>query len=203
MTQATSTRRRSGPSKGDLREAAILDAARRLFGEQPYESVSIDDLARAAGLSRTGFYFYFRTKGAVLTALMSRYWETLGASHVWFDSDGPSRELLREQLRSSAYLWREHAGVMKCAPTAVATSSELRDFMTRVKSRQDERASDKISRDQRDGTATTSIAAPRLAEMISAIRDARYTQLANASDADLEAAVEDIAEAIQRLVYGG
>ncbi|BCY08615.1 TetR/AcrR family transcriptional regulator [Actinoplanes sp. L3-i22] len=189
--------RRTGPSKGDLREAAILEAARELFAEQPYDAVTIDDLARAAGLSRTGFYFYFRTKDAVLTALMARFWDQLGDSHVWFDSTGPSPALLREQLRASARLWREHAGILSCAPT----SGELREFTAKVKARYDERAADKIRRDQDSGTATKALTAPRLAEMISAIRDARYDQLARATDDELEQAVTDLAEAIQRLVY--
>lgn len=189
--------RRNGPSKGDLREAAILEAARGLLAEKAYDTVTIDDLARVAGLSRTGFYFYFRTKDAVLTALMSRFWDELGDSHVWFDSAGPSPELLREQLRTSARLWREHAGILACAPT----SGELREFTARVKARYDERAADKIRRDQEQGTATTAIPPHRLAEMISAIRDARYEQLAEATDADLEEAVTDLTQAIQRLVY--
>ncbi|SDS81770.1 TetR/AcrR family transcriptional regulator [Actinoplanes derwentensis] len=191
-------RRRTGPSKGDMREAAILDAARTLFTEQPFDAVTIDDLARAAGLSRTGFYFYFRTKGAVLTALMARFWDVLGASHVWFDSTGPSPALLREQLLASARLWREHAGVLSCTPS----SAEVREFNTRVTARHDQRCADKISRDQELGTATTTIAAIRLAEMIGAIRDARWAQMAKASDTELDDAVQDIAEAIQRLVYG-
>ncbi|MFI1993503.1 TetR/AcrR family transcriptional regulator [Actinoplanes sp. NPDC020271] len=189
--------RRNGPSKGDLREAAILEAARGLFAEKPYDAVTIDDLARVAGLSRTGFYFYFRTKDAVLTALMSRFWDELGDSHVWFDSTGPSPELLREQLRASARLWREHAGILACAPT----TGELREFTGRVKARYDQRAADKIHRDQEQGSATTTLPAHRLAEMISAIRDARYEQLAAATDADLEEAVADLAQAIERLVY--
>jgi AcrR family transcriptional regulator len=189
--------RRNGPSKGDLREAAILEAARDLFARKPYDAVTIDDLAGVAGLSRTGFYFYFRTKDAVLTALMGRFWDELGDSHVWFDSTGPSPELLREQLRASARLWREHAGILSCAPTSV----ELRGFTGRVKARYDERAADKIRRDQEQGSATTTLPAHRLAEMISAIRDARYEQLAEATDADLEEAVADLAQAIQRLVY--
>lgn len=190
--------RRTGPSKGDLREAAILDAARTLFTEQSFDAVTIDDLARAAGLSRTGFYFYFRTKSAVLTALMIRFWDDLGASHVWFDSTGPSPGLLRVQLRASAQLWREHAGVLSCTPS----SAEAREFNARVTGRHDRRCAEKISRDQELGTATTTISAIRLAEMIAAIRDARWAQMAKAPDDALDAAVQDIAEAVQRLVYG-
>ncbi|GAA0448895.1 TetR family transcriptional regulator [Paractinoplanes deccanensis] len=196
------TRRRTGPSKGDLREAAILEAARALFTERPYESITIDDLAGGAGISRTSFYFYFPTKTAVLTALMARVGDELAASHVWFDAEGPAAGLLREQLAASARLWRDNAGILSCAASAMATSPELREFVGRVRTRYDERAAEKIRRDQAAGTATTAIAAHRLAEMISAIRDARYEQLAGASDDELREAVDDLTEAISRLVYG-
>jgi AcrR family transcriptional regulator len=189
--------RRNRPYKGDLREAAILEAAQRLFAEKPYDTVTIDDLAGVAGLSRTGFYFYFRSKDAVLTALLTRFWDQLGDSHVWFDSTGPSPELLREQLRVSSRLWREHAAVLACG----TTSGRLREFTSQVKARYDERAVEKIRRDQEQGLATTTLPAHRLAEMISAIRDARYEQLAAATDAELDEAVADLAEAIQRLIY--
>ena len=201
MSPATSARRRSGPSKGDLREAAILETARRLFAAQPYESITVDDLAGAAGISRTSFYFYFPTKAAVLTALMARYWDALAAAQVWFDSSGPSPDLLRDQLRASARLWREHAGVLSCAPSAAASSAEMRDFLTRVKSRHNDRAADKIRRDQEQGSATTAIGATRLAEMIGAIRDACYVHLGDATDAELDKIVGDIATAVQRLLY--
>ncbi|MET0425759.1 MAG: hypothetical protein ABW046_17960, partial [Actinoplanes sp.] len=111
-------------------------------------------------------------------------------------------DLLRAQLRTSAQLWRANAGILSCAATAVVSYQPLREFLTRVKTRYDERAADKIRRDQADGTATTAIAADRLAEMISALRDARYEQLDKATDDDLERAVDDLTEAILRLVYG-
>jgi AcrR family transcriptional regulator len=202
MSQVTPSRRRAGPSKGDLREAAVLQAARRLFSARAYEAVTIDDLAGAAGISRTSFYFYFPTKTAVLTALMTQVWDELGASHAWFDSSGPAPELLRAQLRTSARVSRENAGILSCAATAVVSYEPLREFMTRVKARYDERAADKIRRDQAAGTATTAIGAARLAEMISAIRDARYEQLADATDEEVESAVDDLTAAVQLLVYG-
>ncbi|MEU4563197.1 helix-turn-helix domain-containing protein [Actinoplanes sp. NPDC023936] len=202
MSQATPARRRVGPSKGDLREAAILHVAKRMFAERSYEAVTIDDLACGAGISRTSFYFYFPTKPAVLTALMAQVSDDFAASHVWFDSAGPSPELLREQLLTSATLWRENAGLLSCSATAAASSEPLRALLWQTKARYDQRAATKIRRDQADGTATGDIAADRLAEMISALRDSRYNRLAGATDAELRDAVEDLVTAIQRLVYG-
>ncbi|GAA4946301.1 TetR/AcrR family transcriptional regulator [Actinoplanes utahensis] len=194
-------RRKAGPSKGDLREAAILDVARRMFAERSYEAVTIDDLAAGAGISRTGFYFYFPTKPAVLTALMARVSDDFAASHVWFDSTGPAPDLLREQLLMSARIWRANAGLLSCSATAAASSEPLRDLLTHSKARYDERAAAKIRRDQANGTATTAITAERLAEMISAIRDTQYGRLDQATDTELRNVVDTLVTAIQRLVY--
>jgi AcrR family transcriptional regulator len=47
------------------RRAAILDAAVEVFLRYGYKKTSMDDLARAAGLSRQGLYLHFATKEAL------------------------------------------------------------------------------------------------------------------------------------------
>jgi len=39
--------------------------------------ISVDDLARGAGISRSTFYFYFRSKDAVLLTLLDRVSENV------------------------------------------------------------------------------------------------------------------------------
>jgi AcrR family transcriptional regulator len=64
--------RRSTRPSGDDREAAILATAERLLEGRGFGDISVDDLAKGAGLSRPTFYFYFPSKEAVLLALMDR-----------------------------------------------------------------------------------------------------------------------------------
>jgi TetR/AcrR family transcriptional regulator, ethionamide resistance regulator len=64
-------RRATRPS-GDDRELAILETATRLLEERPLHEISVDDLARGAGISRPTFYFYFPSKDAVLMTLIER-----------------------------------------------------------------------------------------------------------------------------------
>src|ERR1700758_5495665 len=71
VSGATRGRRSSRPS-GDDREAAILATAERLLEQQGFSQISIDDLARGAGISRPTFYFYFPSKDAVLLTLLDR-----------------------------------------------------------------------------------------------------------------------------------
>jgi AcrR family transcriptional regulator len=72
MTSSPASRRRGGPSKGDLKEAAILDTAWRLLAEKPFTGVTIEELAAGAGISRSSFYFYFDSRDAVIRALAAR-----------------------------------------------------------------------------------------------------------------------------------
>lgn len=48
--------------RGDNRRSMILSAAVQVFLRYGYKKASMDDLARAAGLSRQGLYLHFKTK---------------------------------------------------------------------------------------------------------------------------------------------
>lgn len=63
--------RRSSRPSGDDRELAILETAERLLEHRPLAEISVDDLAKGAGISRPTFYFYF-SKDAVLLTLLER-----------------------------------------------------------------------------------------------------------------------------------
>lgn len=54
------------------REARILDAALRLFGQHGYSATSMDDVAHAAGLTKPTIYQYFPSKEQLFTAMLAR-----------------------------------------------------------------------------------------------------------------------------------
>lgn len=51
----------------DARRAQLVELGIGAFGAQPYDDVSIDDIARAAGISKGLLYHYFPTKRAFYT----------------------------------------------------------------------------------------------------------------------------------------
>lgn len=55
----------------DVRVAALLDAGLKLFLERGVESVSIDDIAREAGMAKGNFYRYFDDKRALVDRLLA------------------------------------------------------------------------------------------------------------------------------------
>jgi AcrR family transcriptional regulator len=68
VTDGTGVRERESVA----RRASILDAAARVFLRYGLKKTSMDDLARAAGLSRQGLYLHFKTKEALFKEAVLR-----------------------------------------------------------------------------------------------------------------------------------
>ena len=64
--------RRSNRERREQSTEQVLAAARGLFVSRGYHSTSIDDIARAAGLTKGAVYFYFKGKSALLLELLSQ-----------------------------------------------------------------------------------------------------------------------------------
>lgn len=64
------------PTPGQ-RSAEILDAVRGTFAEKGFDGASMQDLARAAGMSVGNFYRYFPSKAAIVDALIERDLESM------------------------------------------------------------------------------------------------------------------------------
>jgi AcrR family transcriptional regulator len=59
-------------ARGEQARRAILDAALQQFSAYGYRRASMEDLARAAGLSRPSLYFHFGSKEELFRALVQR-----------------------------------------------------------------------------------------------------------------------------------
>lgn len=79
QTSQSRSRRSTRPS-GDDRELAILATAEQLLEDRPLTEISVDYLAKSAGISRPTFYFYFASKEAVLLTLLDRVFNKANAA---------------------------------------------------------------------------------------------------------------------------
>ena len=72
---ATGGGRRKGTRRirldNDARKAQLLELGQKAFAERTYDEVSIDDIARAAGISKGLLYHYFPTKRDLYVAGLS------------------------------------------------------------------------------------------------------------------------------------
>jgi len=89
--------------------ARIVSSAQALFNRHGFTAVSIDEVMEHAGLTRGGFYSYFRTKSelyaeAVALALSVTPWSRWDGVSVDFAARDCARQVV------DAYLSREHFG---------------------------------------------------------------------------------------------
>jgi AcrR family transcriptional regulator len=72
-TDAAKTRRRYAPRMApEKRRTQLIDAALNVIVEQGYEGVSIESIARTAGVTRPVIYDHFSNLGRLLQALIER-----------------------------------------------------------------------------------------------------------------------------------
>lgn len=112
-----SHRRRTAPRKGDVREAAILDAAERQLSDGGADRITVETIATAAGITRGALYFYFGSKNDVLAALVERTAAAVVADIESAEQSAPAdpREALRQGINRTAKSWAEHGAVMRAA----------------------------------------------------------------------------------------
>ena len=136
VTTASSTRaprvRRSTRPSGDDRELAILSTAERLLAERPLADISVDDLAKGAGLSRPTFYFYFPSKDAVLLTLFERVIVEADSALEGMASNPPAdlKALWRIGINVFVETFGAHRAV-SLAADAARTNKDLRDLWSR------------------------------------------------------------------------
>jgi AcrR family transcriptional regulator len=69
VTESAPVRDPLDSSRGERTRSAILDASRRLFLERGFGGTSINAITDACGISRAGFYTYFKDKTEVFNVL--------------------------------------------------------------------------------------------------------------------------------------
>jgi AcrR family transcriptional regulator len=72
MTQESLEGHKKGRVPRAVREQQLLDVAEELFLSQGYEATSVEDIARAAGVSRPIVYEHHGNKGAIYLACVRR-----------------------------------------------------------------------------------------------------------------------------------
>ncbi|HEU4975635.1 MAG TPA: TetR/AcrR family transcriptional regulator [Baekduia sp.] len=118
---------REGPAtaKRAQVQASVLAATEQLLAEgSSYADLNVERIARAAGISRTAFYFYFADKRDLLMRLAGDITEQLyREGDIFFSGEGDPEQEIREALTRVGELYREH-GVMIRAIVEVSTYEE-------------------------------------------------------------------------------
>ncbi len=124
--QTLSRRPESPTEKRQAVEAAVLQAMEDLLAAgTTYGALSVERIAKRAGISRTAFYFYFADKRELLMRLASRLSDELYAeADAWWSGAGDGPEQLKAALGKIALLYRAH-GPLVCAIVELSTYDEV------------------------------------------------------------------------------
>lgn len=118
------SKRESGKAK---RKAKLIDAAQKLFIEKGFDSASIDEVARKAGLTKRTLYQYFNSKEDLFFAVTLEGAKQLFLAYEQAMSGGSSA-LEKISLGNAAYLrfYTENTGMfrlMNYAPANLQSST--------------------------------------------------------------------------------
>jgi AcrR family transcriptional regulator len=165
-------RRTARPSAED-RESAILETFERLLEARPLAAISVDDLARGAGISRPTFYFYFSSKDAVLLTLLDQVIaEADAASAAAFTGRSDDRrEAWRQGITAYYETFRAHRAVTLAAVEAVATSPDVRALWARGFEGWVQTCTATIEAERRRGAAPPGVPARDLAIVLNAMNE--------------------------------
>jgi AcrR family transcriptional regulator len=172
--------RRPPRRSGDDRELAILTTAERLLAERPLSAVSVDDLARGAGISRPTFYFYFASKDAVLLTLLDRVVAEADAAMDAADAvmggalagqgDG-LRAAWQAAIAAYHDTFRAHRGLTLAWAEARSTNAEVREMWAGVFERWVQRSAAAIEAERARGAAAPGAPARDLAVALTSMNE--------------------------------
>jgi len=169
----TSRGRRSARPSGDDRELAILATAERLLEDRPLTDISVDDLAKGAGISRPTFYFYFASKEAVLLTLLDRViTEADTALEALSTTPGGDRDTMwRNGINVFFETFGAHKAVTRAGAAAKSGNADVRELWSTFMQKWIAYTADVIQSERERGAAPDSLPAAELATALNLMNE--------------------------------
>ncbi|MFM9033036.1 MAG: TetR/AcrR family transcriptional regulator [Mycobacterium sp.] len=120
--------------RGDRQRHAIVQAVRELLTEKPFAELSVSTISDRAGVARSGFYFYFESKYAVLAHILGDVageLEDLTGDFAPRGDDETPAEFAKRMIGSAAVVYAHNDPVMSACNLARGTDAEIREILDR------------------------------------------------------------------------
>lgn len=129
---AESTSREVRRSRGDRQRDAIVTAVRELLHERSFADLSVSTISERAGVARSGFYFYFDSKYAVLAVILADADELLDSLTHHFAPREPGETpavFAKRMVGSAAAVYANDDPVLTACAVARNTDAQIREMM--------------------------------------------------------------------------
>jgi AcrR family transcriptional regulator len=119
-------------SRGDRQRDAIVNAVRELLQERSFADLSVSTISERAGVARSGFYFYFDSKYAVLAVILADASELLDELTHHFAPREPGETpvaFAKRMVGSAAAVYANDDPVLSACAVARNTDAQIREMM--------------------------------------------------------------------------
>ncbi|MBV8927900.1 MAG: TetR/AcrR family transcriptional regulator [Mycobacteriaceae bacterium] len=168
MTAEPSEVRRT---RGDRQRDAIIAAVRELLEERSFADLSVSTISDRAGITRSGFYFYFDSKYAVLAVILADALEQLDKlTHGFAPREGGESppEFARRMVAAAAALFAGNDPVMRACNVARNTDAQIREMMNDLEDTVIDKIVGLIEQEVRTGARPISADLPALVRTLTA-----------------------------------
>ncbi|WP_162932461.1 TetR/AcrR family transcriptional regulator [Solimonas sp. K1W22B-7] len=120
-------RARSSETQAGVVEALVGAMERLIAGGQSFTALSVEQLAREAGIARSTFYLHFSDKGQLVHRLLQEITREMStAAGTWFaQPELTRREDLHTAIRSIVEVYERHHAVMTAVVETAAYDPEV------------------------------------------------------------------------------
>src|ERR1700752_607467 len=121
-------------SRGDRQREAIVTAVRELLEERSFEELSVSAISERAGITRSGFYFYFESKYDVLALIFDEATQELEELTHYFAPRGAHETpaaFAKRMVGSAAAVYAHNDPIMAACLEARNTDAKIREILDR------------------------------------------------------------------------
>lgn len=118
--------------RGDKQRQAILQAVRELLQEKPFAELSVSAISDRAGVARSGFYFYFDSKYAVLAQILAEVTHELEELTQYFAPRGADESptaFAKRMVGSAVAVYAHNDPVASACYVSRNTDAEIRKIL--------------------------------------------------------------------------
>jgi AcrR family transcriptional regulator len=141
-----------------------MRTAEELLETRPLSQISVDALARGAGLSRSAFYFYFPSKDAVVLALLERLVQEAGGTlDDALQRAGLGPDSWREGIAIFYEIFGAHRAVIQAAVELSESNEEAQSLWAQITAGWVAQVAERIGEERQSGVAPAGVPARDLA----------------------------------------
>lgn len=163
IEQRSSSRRRRQEAR-----ATVLRSALELAENSQFSDLTVDEIARAAGISRSAFYQHYRDKQDLLHAAVEEVAGDLyQMAELWWRGEGAApAELVRNALAGVVSVWAEHASLLRVVVEVSGYGEDVRETWFGIVQRFIDATAEHLTSEQRRGLVPDQLDPAAVAEAL-------------------------------------